>query len=100
MVKCIACQTVDDYSSVLEKMGQYDFKLDLIKCNSCDLVFLKTLPSMELIEKMYNTDTFYNTDKSDDEEIKKRLGILDYAEKLSVRDSGKFLEVGCARGYL
>ena len=54
-----------------------------------------------MLSKIYANDSFYdNNDKIDNEEIKARIGILEYAEEMAIHDTGKLLDVGSAKGYL
>jgi len=100
MPTCISCEKKDSFTTIEKFKGQFNYLLKLIKCNSCGLIFLENPPSGEIKDKMFSGDPYGKKIKSDEEEIKNRLGILKYAEKYAKRNSGKLLDAGCAKGYL
>lgn len=101
MPTCFSCNNSNIFSKIDEKVTEHDFTLKLIKCEKCSLIFLEEPPSSDLLSKMYTDDTFYdNSTKSDEEEINARNGILEYGIESAIRDSGKLLDAGCAKGHL
>jgi len=101
MPSCFSCKNSKNFTKIDEKITEHGFTLKLIKCENCSLIFLEEPPSSEVLSKMYTEDTFYDkSTKSDDEEINARNGILEYGIESSIRDSGKLLDAGCAKGHL
>lgn len=101
MPVCISCNQNKNFVYVSEKKVTDDYTLKLIRCEQCKLVFVENPPPEQTLSKIYADDSFYDrSNKPDQEEIKARIGILEYAEEMVKQNTGKLLDIGAAKGYL
>jgi 2-polyprenyl-3-methyl-5-hydroxy-6-metoxy-1,4-benzoquinol methylase len=102
MLTCISCLRSGDLDPLTEKTVQNNYRIRLVKCRHCGLVFLENpLPYEDMLRLCEGSWAFYDHPlKSDEDEISARVSIIEYSEQMAVCESGRLLELGCAKGYL
>lgn len=67
---------------------------DLVECKHCGLIYFNPMPSVEELSRFYS-GSYYNFDKSREEG--KGMAFARHLKK--IKQTGKFLDVGCATGF-
>jgi 2-polyprenyl-3-methyl-5-hydroxy-6-metoxy-1,4-benzoquinol methylase len=89
---CIICSS----ANVKSLKGYYE-QHQLIKCQSCGLVFMERIPSKEELEKHYGRYSYGSERSISEATIKSYNKLLDEFEKY--RSNNRILDVGCGRGW-
>jgi 2-polyprenyl-3-methyl-5-hydroxy-6-metoxy-1,4-benzoquinol methylase len=90
--KCLICEC-----SNLIKLNDYYEKNGLVKCQSCEFVFMEKIPTLEELNMHYSNYSY--TDEAYYSPLTKDVynSLLDEFEKY--RKTGKILDIGCGRGW-
>ena len=95
--------------NVCNSCGSSEYKLfysegghDLVKCNNCSLVYLKTQPTEDELKEIYSFKKGYHNQFADNQEL-----IEDYERRGKIKleivkkhtKSGNVLDVGCSAGF-
>lgn len=90
--KCLICE-----SQNLAKMKNYYEQHQLLKCSSCNFVFMEKIPTAEELDLHYGKYVYYREGYFSPLTKKIYSDLLDKFEKY--RKTGKLLDVGCGRGW-
>lgn len=72
----------------------YNSVFDLVECGCCGLIYFNPLPSLNQLNEFYSAQ-YFNFEKEREE----GKGMV-FAKRLKkIKDTGKFLDVGCATGF-
>ena len=100
-----------DHCKSSRRKVKYNFgKYKLVQCRQCGLFYLCPRPDQNELKELYSGSYFTSNIRAtnwaeDDSEkerlIKKKQPMLDYVQEyMGKGNSGTFLEIGCATGYL
>ena len=95
MQPCPICQSLDQKLNLCKVSFTYKSEFDLCECPKCHVIYYHPTPSEEQFVSFYSIDEYkFNRWK---QESKAAV----YIKELNKRQkSGKFLDVGCATGYM
>lgn len=90
----------DALASVYSRPDEHLPTLNLDRCDTCDIVFLNPRLQLHAIENLENSSRTYQYDGDKVERSVQALDRLLQDLEAYGRDRGRFLDVGCNRGFL
>ncbi|MDO9000756.1 MAG: class I SAM-dependent methyltransferase [Bacteroidota bacterium] len=90
--KCLVCEN----DRLIPLKGYYD-KHGLVKCSSCNFVFMERIPSLQELNDYYSSYSYDSVQSLSSITVKRYEELLDEFEKY--RKTNKILDVGCGRGW-
>lgn len=92
---CPICKDIKDKATLCKVSFTYKSIFNLSECHNCHLIYFNPTPSTKQFIDFYSTGS-YEFDR-----WKQEVKAEDYIKKLNHKqETGKFLDIGCATGYM